>query len=85
VSDLGEVVGQVAVAELHTTQVPPVIVGRVEALAFEGGAPAGEYAGADRAGDDLGRDLLAEAQQSVDVDVPSVLPVGDLDDPRPAQ
>src|SRR4051794_21062450 len=85
VGDLGEVVGEVAVAELHPAQVPAVLLGSVEPLALQRRAPAGEHAGTDGAGDQLGGDLLAETEQGVDVDVPAVVAVGDLDDPGPPE
>ena len=64
VGHLGEVVGQVALAELGLAQVPAVLVGGVEALALQGAAPAAEHAGADVGGDELGGDVVGETQQT---------------------
>src|SRR5206468_3597941 len=85
VGHLGEVVSQVPVAELGLAQVPAMFVGGVKALALQCTAPAPEHAPADTGGDELGGDVVGEAQQRVNVDVPAVGAVGDLHDPRPAE
>ncbi len=47
--------------------------------------PPTEYSHPDRPLHDLGRDLVAEAEQHVDVDVPAVRAVGGFDRPGPAE
>ena len=85
VGHLSEVVGQVSVAELGAAQVPPVLLGRREPLALQGAVPAPEDARSEGGAGEVGGDLLAEAQQDVEVDVPAVVAVGDLDGAGPAE
>lgn len=62
-----------------------MLIARVETLSVQLTTPTIEHPRSDTGGYKIARDGVGEAQERVDVYVPAVGAIGDLDDPRPAE